>query len=148
MAKHKSFIHPTHKRDPIYRPSNTLPLLVQQGVPLLDDDEAYFIEQAQCFMSHETRAVETQNEMMNDDSSHGDCAPKLKERLKNLENQIYYLQSKLSQQDSKQRSLLDTDNKESKGPPLNWRKTKQEANERFKDAATEALNGVVASHGT
>jgi hypothetical protein len=38
--------------------------------------------------------------MMEDDSSHGDCT-KLKECLKNLENQINYLQSKLSQQDSK-----------------------------------------------
>ena len=90
-------------------------------------------------------AVEVQNEMMVDDSSHcGDCT-KLRERLKNLKNQVNYLQSRLSEQHSKQRSL-DT-KVESNGPPLHWRKVKQEANDRFSDAATDALNRVVASHG-
>ena len=77
-------------------------------------------------------AAEVQNEMMEDDSSHcGDCT-KLRERLKNLKNQVNYLQSRLSEQHSKQRSL-DTE-LESNGPPLHWRKAKQ-------------LNRVVASHG-
>jgi hypothetical protein len=133
------------------------------------DDEADFMEEVQRLVGQdsdkeqiemETRgaahalfsedtdmlAAEVQNEMMEDESRHcGDCTM-LKERIKSLENQITYLQSRLSQQDSKQRSL-DT-KEESKGPPLPWRKAKQEANNSFKDAVTDARSGVVTSHGT
>jgi hypothetical protein len=31
---------------------------------------------------------------------------------------------------------------------MHWRKAKKEANDKFMDAATKALNGVVLSHGT
>jgi hypothetical protein len=42
---------------------------------------------------------------------------------------------------------LDTEEEMSKSPTWNWRKRKKDANKRFMVAVTEALNGVVASHG-
>jgi hypothetical protein len=104
----------------------------------VDDNEANFMEQAQCFVSQED------SNDVEHESSDGDCQ-KLKKRLRNLENQMNSLRSKLSEQESK-KMALDTE-KESKGPPLHWRKAKKEANDKFMDAATEALNGVVSSHG-
>jgi predicted transcriptional regulator len=114
-----------------------------------DDDEADFMKHV---LSDNTdilaASAEFQKEMMEDDSSNDEGAELGKEHLRNLENQVRYLQSKLTQQDLKQSSLDREAKDESKALPLYWRKAKHEANDRFKDATTKALTEVVGSHGT
>lgn len=101
-----------------------------------DDDETYFMEQIQHFVQ----------EMMDDVSScHDDGGRSAKECLKQhhmIHDSVG--KSKLPAHDFS----LHTDEEMSQNPTFsNWRSRKKEANERFMDAVTEALNGVVVSHG-
>jgi hypothetical protein len=56
-----------------------------------------------------------------------------------------YLRLKLSKHESKTVAIITEE--ESKGPPLNWRKAKKEANDKFMDDAHDALNVVLSTHG-
>ena len=105
-----------------------------------DDDETYFMEQAQHFVQ----------EMMDDVSScHDDGGRSLgKECLSKQHHMIHDSvgKSKLPAHDFS----LHTEEEMNQNPTFsNWRsRKKEEANERFMDAVTEALNGVVVvSHG-
>jgi hypothetical protein len=74
--------------------------------------------------------------------------------IKRLQSRIYYLESKISAFSQaitlKARSSDAEEDVSSTSPPLilHWRKAKQDANDNFKDAATEALHNIVVSHGT
>jgi alpha-mannosidase len=113
-ARHKSFIYPTEKRDSTYKPSQTFPFVLAKSESVVDDDDddANFMEQAECFLSVDSEDVHI------DDCSDGEDCQKLKKRLKNMENQMSYLCLKLSEHDSKKMAILTEE--ESKGPPLHW----------------------------
>lgn len=56
-----------------------------------------------------------------------------------------YMRLKLSEHESTTMATITEE--ESKGPPLHWRKVKKEANDKFMDAAHDALNVVLSTHG-
>jgi hypothetical protein len=99
-----------------------------------DDNQTYFMEAAK--------------EMMEDGvSCHDDGGRRLKAKdcLKQHIPHDSVGTSKLPAHDDL--SLDTTEEEMSPNPTLNWRQRKKKANEKFMDAVTQALNGVVTSHG-